>query len=205
MTSPNFESNNFFDNIEENDTSFEDEVVLKKITKKKNDPVKNKIEQEKVMKFEKAIANILTLILKTNNPKKNPSQKNNNAFYSERIPKISLYDYIKRIHKYTFVEINTMILSLIYIDRICVVKDFDLNYYNIHKILFTAILVAIKYNEDDIFNNKHYSQVSGVSIKELNLMERQMLVLLEFKLYVDDNDFEKYKKYLETFCENEFN
>ena len=206
MATANFEGNNSFDSmVDEIDTSFEDEITINKIAKKKSDPVKYKIEQQKIMKLNKAIANILTKILETNNSKKKISKKKKNAFYSETIPKISIFDYIKRINKYTFIEINTMILSLIYIDRICLVENFELNYYNIHKIIFASILIAIKFNEDDIYSNNYFSQVAGVSLKELNLMEKQILVLLEFKLYVDDNDFEKYKKYLETFCENEFN
>ena len=205
MATEDFENSNSFDSMEEeeSDTSYEDKTTLKISSKKYKNPVKYEIERPKIMELEKAIANILSDILETNKQKKNTPKKKDSAFYSAAVPKISLYDYIKRIQKYTFIENNTMILSLIYIDRICLIDNFELDYCNIHKVIFAAILIAIKFNEDKVYSNNYFSKVAGVSLKELNLMEKEILTLLEFKLYVDDTIFKQYEKYLQSFCENE--
>ena len=80
---------------------------------------------------------------------------------------------------------------------------FILTNYNIHRILFISILTAIKYNEDSVYSNKYYSEVAGVSLKELNLMENSFIELLDFKLFVTEEEFKKYSFYLENFKNNE--
>lgn len=116
----------------------------------------------------------------------------NSIFNCTLVPQISLYDYLSRIVKYTNIEQSTLILSLIYIDRICN-KNFYINEHNIHKLLFASILVSIKYNEDCFYKNNYYSQIAGVSVKELLRMESDFLALIDFTLFVNDDLFEKYK------------
>ena len=40
------------------------------------------------------------------------------CFSEKTIPNILIYDYLKRIQEYSFIERNTLILSLIYIDSV---------------------------------------------------------------------------------------
>ena len=90
---------------------------------------------------------------------------------TKKIPSISIKQFFERIVKYTKLENSTLVLILIYIDRLCDIKKFRLNYYNIHKIIVAAMIIAIKYNEDDYFDSIFYSKVGGVSIKELDKLE----------------------------------
>ena len=82
-------------------------------------------------------------------------------FNAQYAPMISIYDYLERIVQYTKIEEETLMSSLIYIDRLCNEKQIMLTEYNVHRILFTACLISIKYNEDQIFNMKYYSQICG--------------------------------------------
>lgn len=109
-------------------------------------------------------------------------------------PGISLLDYLRRIIKYTKIEFSTLILSMIYIDRICKEKVF-LNEYNIHRIMFISIIMAYSYNEDCVYDNKYLALVSGVSLEEMISLEHSFLDLLEFKFYVDEKIFEQYKQF----------
>ena len=93
-------------------------------------------------------------------------------------------------------EISTLILILIYIDKICKNNKFRLNFFNIHKFIVTSMLVSIKYNEDDFFSNSFYAKVGGVSITELNYLEYEFLSLIDFDLYVDDDLYSKYSNYI---------
>ena len=93
----------------------------------------------------KEIADTLISIVSKN--KKKVTKNENSPFNHKHVPKISIFDYLVRIQKYSGIENNTIIIALIYIDRICSKKNIVLTKYNIHRILFTAILIAAKYNE----------------------------------------------------------
>ena len=79
-------------------------------------------------------------------------------------------------------------------------KKFRLTEYNIHRYNFfvknrlslAAVLISIKYNEDHYFDNKFYSRVGGVSLTELNFLEKEMLYLLNYELYISSETYEKY-------------
>ena len=71
-----------------------------------------------------------------------------------------------------------------------------LNCYNIHRILFTSVIISIKYNEDTFYDNKYYAEIAGVSLKELNNLEYHFVNLIHFGLYVKDETFKNYESYL---------
>jgi hypothetical protein len=60
-------------------------------------------------------------------------------------------------------------------------------------------LLAIKYNEDDYYSNQYYARVGGVSLNELNELEYNLLILLEFDIFVDDDVYTKYENQLKDF------
>ena len=129
---------------------------------------------------------------------KKVKEQSNMCFSSKKKPKISISDYLHRIIEYTNIENSTLIISLIYLDRICQ-NDILLTEYNIHRLLFICIISSIKYNEDIIYENNYYCQVVGVSIKEFNKIESEFLTLIDYILYVSEKEFLKYKYYLEHY------
>ena len=127
------------------------------------------------------------------NKKKN--EKNNRLikyFISNNIPSISIKDYLFRLIKLTQINLSTIILILIYIDRICNINHIILTYYNIHKLILSSFIVASKYNEDYYYSMIFYSKLGGVTIGELNLLESKFLLLIRYNLYVHVNLYEKY-------------
>jgi hypothetical protein len=154
----------------------------------------------------KAISKTLTLILEENKKLNDYNQiiilQSKMVFSAHSIPKISLFDYLSRIQTYSYIEAPTLICSLIYVDRICDMGGITLTYYNIHRILFAAILTSIKYNEDVFYDNNYYAQVAGVRSKELNMIEYSFLELMEFKLFILEEDYLKYRNYLESCLES---
>ena len=61
------------------------------------------------------------------------------------------------------------------------------------------MLLAIKYNEDDYYSNQYYARVGGVSLNKLNELEYNLLILLEFDIFVDDDVYTKYENQLKDF------
>lgn len=61
----------------------------------------------------------------------------------------------------------------------------QLKYTQVFKILklrflIIAIVLAIKYHDDDIFKNEYYARVGGITMEELNKMEKEFLELLDY-------------------------
>ena len=159
----------------------EDEESLIELAKVKN------------VKLSSLISKVLEKII--NNNKINKRYKlRRDIFTGKSLPKITLIDYINRIITYSDSEINTLICSLIYIDRINKIKA--INEFNIHRIFFTAVLISIKYNEDDIFKNDYYAKIAGVNLNEINKMEFDFIKLLDFNLYIDPEEFGSYKQFI---------
>ena len=121
------------------------------------------------------------------------------VFSGNLIPNISIKDYLLRIQNYANIEKSTLILSLIYIDRLCNQGKVTLTYYNIHRILFSAVLISIKYNEDNFYDNKYYAQIAGVKLKELKTLEYFFIKMLNCNLYVNREDYDKYEGYLDNY------
>ncbi len=151
----------------------------------------------------KSISKTLTMILEENKYLKNYKeiiQKQSKMVFSYKIvPGISINDYLERIQKYSNVEKNTLIISLILIDRFCEISKTILTYYNIHRILFAAIIIAIKYNEDCFYDNNYYADIAGIKLEELNKIEMTFVLMCDFQFYISDEIFEKYNLYLTSF------
>jgi len=167
---------------------------------------KNKEEDEdekKNLDLIKSISATLTTILEENkkldNYKEIIKKQSKMVFSANSIPGISIKDYLIRIQTYSGIEKSTLILSLILIDHICKKTELVLTYYNIHRLVFTSILISLKFNEDTYYDNKFYSEIAGVKLKELKLLEYTFLALNDFNIFVNSNEFEKYQQYLEDF------
>ena len=117
-------------------------------------------------------------------------------FTSKKIPNISIGDYLTRIKKFTKINDSTLIICLIYLDRYIKINKIILSDFNVHRIFFASLLIAIKYNEDFFYTNKFYSNVAGLKCSELNKLELKFVTDLNFDLFVDKNLFEKYKNNL---------
>lgn len=161
---------------------------LEIIDKKKKE---TEIEDRKYRIIE-SINKTLEKLINKKKKKKNTINELTAIFFSETIPEISVLDYLIRIIKYTYCEESTMILGLIYLDRICL-KNILISKYNIHKLLFVSILLAIKNNEDQIYKNDYYCEVSGINLSDLCLMEYNFAILLNFNFYVNDYEYNLYK------------
>ena len=76
------------------------------------------------------IANILEEIVKVNEGREVP----NSIFNSKKIPGITIANYLQRIVKYARLSFETLILGIIYLDRMNELNDdFFINKFNVHK------------------------------------------------------------------------
>ncbi len=156
------------------------------------------IEDNNIYKLANSINLVLTELIEINKKKNNFNT--NDIFDSKLIPNISILDYINRIIDYSKIEENTLIAGLIYIDKIA--KVIKITNFNIHKILFSCILIAIKNFEDEIYSNNYFAQIGGINNEELLKLELNISTLLDFKFFISEKTFEQFKAALELMNKN---
>ena len=122
-----------------------------------------------------------------------------NIFYLDQIPNISLEYFIQHLFKYTNMSISSLILAIIYIDQFCEKYHYALNMHNIFRILLIFVYISIKVNEDINIKPEFYSKVAGGSIKDLNMLEFQMCVAMNFDFFIKSDYYQQYFAY---FCKN---
>ena len=147
-----------------------------------------------------AIVNNLNEIMEENKQIKNNFLcLKDNLFYLDQIPDISLENYIYHLIKYTGMSISSLILAVIYIDQFCEKYGYVLSMHSIFRILLIFVYISIKVNEDIVIKSEYYAKISGVSVKDLNILEYQMCVAMDFDFFVKSDYYEQYFTY---FCKS---
>ena len=195
--------NSSFDSEAPSDDDSKEEDDTKSLTEKDKENAKSGLQQNEEipnMNLINAISKTLTTILENNKKLKNYRdilKKQSLMYFSANsIPNITIKDYLIRIQNYSGIEKSTLILSMILIDHMCKKSNIVLTIYNIHRILFSSVLISIKYNEDSYYDNTFYAQIAGIKPNELKLLEYKFLELNDFNVFVKDIEYEQYEKYL---------
>lgn len=166
------------------------------ITAVNTKPEPKKIDFNKVYSISMALIQLISENHSKPTYKTKLKDQKKSIFNSRILPRISLSDYLARIFKYTKIEDSTLTLSLIYIDRLFRRKKIVLTEYNVHRILMSSLLISIKFNEDKYYSNTFYAKIGGMEVKQLNAIEIEFIIGINFDLYLDNKVFEKYEKTL---------
>lgn len=113
-------------------------------------------------------------------------------------PDMTIESFLERIFRYTRAGPSVYVVAYVYIDRLCQNHPgFRISPCNVHRLLITTIMVASKYVEDMNYRNSYFARVGGLTTKELNKLELDLLFLMGFKLHVNVSVFEGYCCHLE--------
>lgn len=139
------------------------------------------------------------VILNTNKKRKDYYKKikftKDGHFKNKNKPSIILVNYLNRIIEYTEIEFSTLVLSLIYLERICKERIF-LNEFNVHRILLLSVIMAYKYNEDCKCDKEYLSKIGGISSKEIAHLEYEFFDFIDCKFFVENEEFKNYETLL---------
>ena len=142
-------------------------------------PIKIQKVEEVLNKIELNISEILTEISNQNAEIEfNPDD----PFSRPSPSKVTMQYFFGRIKRYSEIENSTLIIILIYVDRI-----------------LGCLILAIKYNEDVYFNNEYYAKVGGISLKEMNNLEEISFELIDYNLFISDDIYKKYLDYIKNY------
>ncbi|CAD8123679.1 unnamed protein product [Paramecium sonneborni] len=146
--------------------------------------------------FLRSISNILEELIQETDI----FQIKKSLFHSEKLPNISLENYLIRIVRYTKCSKECLLIALIYLYRIQELNQEQLlNKQSVHRFLIIAIVLAIKYQDDDIYGNDYYAKVGGITMQELNDMEKEFLDRIEFQLFIDQDHYYFYQQKINQF------
>lgn len=103
-------------------------------------------------------------------------------FHSSTLPSISVKDYLERISSYIPSLENVFFLCiLLYIERLKQ-ASFSVDRLMLHRFIACVLCVSSKFFFDCYYSNSFYAKVCGVSCKELNTLEVELLSLLNWNL-----------------------
>ncbi|KAF9237501.1 cyclin-domain-containing protein [Melanogaster broomeanus] len=104
-------------------------------------------------------------------------------FHSRTAPGISVLDYLRRIVKFNKVEKSCLLLTLHYVDQICArMPLFTLTSLTCHRFIIASITASSKGLCDTFCTNSLYARVGGIPVSELNVLEREFLRIIDWRL-----------------------
>ena len=68
-----------------------------------------------------------------------------------------------------------------------------------YRLILTTVLIASKMFNDTYYTNQFISQVGGVSLPNINELERFFMQMIDWNLYISTEEFEFYQRGLEVF------
>lgn len=115
-------------------------------------------------------------------------------FFSQYRQPFELEFYIRRLVQYSNCSASAFVTALVYLDRVqerC--KALSMSEMNCHRLICTALVLAIKYLDDEVYSNVYYARVGGLSTEELNSLEATMLDVLGWNLTVCPETYGMYE------------
>ncbi len=106
---------------------------------------------------------------------------------SKDIPSYDISTFIKRIFNSNVIQhchINGVVLYTINILNHIKRTGLYLNNLTVHRIVLICLVLASKMHEDENYLNIAWAQISGVTIKNINCMEKFIMELLNNDLHI---------------------
>lgn len=98
-------------------------------------------------------------------------------------PGISVRDYMFRLTLHATLSPPIMLSMIYLVDKLCLLyPPFTINSLTVHRFLITAATVAAKGLSDSFWTNSTYARVGGVTIKELALLELELLHRIDWRI-----------------------
>ena len=100
---------------------------------------------------------------------------------------------------------TTILLGMNYLARrinmLNVAGTYKANEGQVWRLLTIGLLLGSKFLDDNTFQNRSWSEVSGISVAELNLLEHEWLAGIGWSLYVNLDESKDFKAWLQSWNE----
>uniref|UniRef100_A0A0E0MAU2 Cyclin n=1 Tax=Oryza punctata TaxID=4537 RepID=A0A0E0MAU2_ORYPU len=121
------------------------------------------------------------------------------AFQGLTKPAISIGGYLERIFRFANCSPSCYVVAYIYLDRFLRRRPaLAVDSFNVHRLLITSVLTAVKFVDDICYNNAYFARVGGISLMEMNYLEVDFLFGIAFDLNVTPAAFASYCAVLQS-------
>jgi hypothetical protein len=76
---------------------------------------------------------------------------------------------------------------------------------SVHVILAASAVIQAKSSDDHVFDNVYYAKCAGLSLRRLNAAELELLTRLNFKVFLNTNQFDAHRRVLDGLLNDDFN
>ena len=105
-------------------------------------------------------------------------------------PLANVEEYLTMIMRRQNCSPSCAVVALVYLERLKdKIPQACVNSHNIRLLLITATMMAAKFVEDDVYDNKDWAALAGISLCDLNRLELFMLATLEWRMAVSHAEF----------------
>ncbi|KAH9836644.1 cyclin-domain-containing protein [Rhodofomes roseus] len=106
--------------------------------------------------------------------------------------------FMQKVLETTQVSQSVIVLALHYIYRMKARNRFTTGHPGSeYRVAIAALMMANKFVDDNTYTNKTWSEVSGIDLIEINKMEKEFLLGIDFGLYVDKSTYESWLNLLQ--------
>jgi len=142
-------------------------------------------------------------LCKRNDPFTTSGEEAHCSFNSIETCPMKIMPYLIRIANCTNCSNESLIFSLIYIDKLIAKNPrFMVTSQNVQCLVLTSIVIAVKFYDDHYYKYSFYAQVGGVSCRSLRRLEMLFLYEINFELFVDNSVYSQYRKSLKKATPN---
>ena len=109
---------------------------------------------------------------------------------------IGIEEYLTNIFSQTQCSVDTVILILIFIDKICKRKNLLINENNVLGLIMITAFVIVRYYENKSFTPENYETIFKASLKDILRLEIEFMKTIDFELKISKESYEKYRLYI---------
>ncbi|KAJ1617985.1 cyclin-domain-containing protein [Pavlovales sp. CCMP2436] len=113
------------------------------------------------------------------------------SFDAVSAPSITVHRYLLRIRQYTKFQDECYVVALVYLDRLFAQHKAPYlpTAHNVHRLIITSVLIASKFYDDVFHSNSFMAQVGGISVAEMNKLEIELCVRLNWELHIVHDEY----------------
>ena len=78
--------------------------------------------------------------------------------------------FVNRISYYSTCSDACFVIASIYIERLCQIKNLTLTHQNIHRVIGSSVIIAIKFYDDHRICNRDFSRCAGIRLFGMTLL-----------------------------------
>lgn len=111
-------------------------------------------------------------------------------FHSAWPPSMPIGEYVSRLRRHYDCSYECVVIAFVYLNRVLKLHpQLVVEPLTCHRLVAACLTLAVKWQDDDTMSNADYANVCGLTLQELNGLERAMLRSLGYSLVVSVEEF----------------